>query len=68
MSFHNNNNYKKLNNSGIEGKYINIIKDVNDTNTVHIIFNTGILKPFPLRSETRQECAFWSLFYNKAKQ
>ena len=53
MSFHNNNNYKKLNNSGIEGKYINIIKDVNDTNTVHIIFNTGILKHFTLRSETR---------------
>ena len=39
---------------GIEGTYLNIIKDIHYKPTANIILNSEKLKAFPLRSETRQ--------------
>ena len=39
---------------GIEGTYLNIIKAIYDKPTAHIILNGEKLKPFPLRSGTKQ--------------
>jgi hypothetical protein len=39
---------------GIEGMYLNIVKAVYDRPTVNIILNGEKLKPFPLKSGTRQ--------------
>ena len=47
---------KTLNKMGIEGKYLNIIKDIYDKPTANIILNSKKLKAFPLRSGTRQGC------------
>ena len=47
---------KTLQNVGIEGTYINIIKAIYDKPTANIILNGEKLKTFPLRSETRQSC------------
>ena len=41
---------------GIEGTYLNIIKAIYDKPTANIILNGEKLKPFPLRSGTRQGC------------
>jgi hypothetical protein len=38
----------------IEGKYLKIIKDINDSLLVNIILNKDKLKPFPLKSGMRQ--------------
>ena len=43
---------------GIEGNYLNIVKAIYDKPTVNIILNGEKLKAFPLRSGTRQGCAF----------
>jgi hypothetical protein len=40
----------------IEGMYLNIIKAICDKPIVNIILNGGKLKPFPLKSGTRQGC------------
>ena len=45
---------KTLQNVGIEGTYLNIINAVYDKRTANIILNGEKLKPFPLRSGTRQ--------------
>ena len=45
---------KTLQNVGIEGTYLNIIKAIYDKPTANIILNGEKLKPFPLRSGTRQ--------------
>ena len=45
---------KTLQKVGIEGTYLNIIKAIYDKPTGNIILNGGKLKPFPLRSGTRQ--------------
>jgi len=41
---------------GIEGKFMNIIKAIYDKPTGNIILNGEKLKPFPLKSGTRQDC------------
>ena len=47
---------KTLQKQGIEGTYLNIIKAIYDKPTANIILNGEKLKPFPLRSGTRQGC------------
>ena len=46
---------KTLTKVGIEGTYLNIIKAVYNKPTANIIFNSEKLKPFPLKSEIRQD-------------
>ena len=46
---------KTLQKVGIEGTYLNIIKAIYDKPTANIVLN-GELKPFPIRSGTRQGC------------
>jgi hypothetical protein len=45
---------KALRKVGIEGKYLNIVKAIYDKPIANIILNGEKLKPFPLRSGTRQ--------------
>jgi hypothetical protein len=49
---------------GIEGKYLNIIKAIYDKPTASIILNGEKLKPFPLKSGTRQGCPLSPLLFN----
>jgi hypothetical protein len=49
---------------GIEGKYLNIIKAIYDKPTASIILNGEKLKPFPLKSGTRQRCPLSPLLFN----
>jgi hypothetical protein len=51
---------------GIEGMYLNIVKAVYDKPTANIILNGEKLKPFPLKSGTRQGCPLSSLLFNIA--
>jgi hypothetical protein len=55
---------KALRKLGIEGKYLNIIKDIYDKSTTTIILNGEKLKTFPLKSGTRQECPLSPLLFN----
>ena len=48
----------------IEGPYLNIIKAISDKPTTNIILNGEKLKPFPLRSGTRQGCPLSPLLFN----
>ena len=48
---------------GIEGTYLNIIKDIYDKYTENIL-NGEKLKAFPLRSGTRQGCPLSPLLLN----
>ena len=61
---------KTLQKLGIEGTYLNIINvDINaiyDKPTANIILSGEKLKPFPLRSGTRQECSLLPLLFNIA--
>ena len=41
---------------GIEGNYLNIVKNIYDKTTANIILNGEKLKAFPVRSGTRQGC------------
>ena len=54
---------------GIEGTYLNIIKAIYDKPTANIVLSGEKLKPFPLRSGTRQGCPLSPLlcreFYTK---
>ena len=45
---------KNLQKVGIERTYLNIIKAIYDKLTANIVLNGEKLKPFPLRSGTRQ--------------
>ena len=45
---------KTLQEAGIEGTYLNIIKAIYDKPTTNIILNGEQLKAFPLKSGTRQ--------------
>ena len=54
---------KPLQNVGIEGTYINIIKAIYDNPTANIILNGEKLKPFPLRSGTKQGCPLSPLLF-----
>ena len=55
---------KTLQNVGIEGTYLNIIKAIYDKPTANIILNGEKLKEFLLRSGTRQGCPLSPLFFN----
>ena len=55
---------KTLQKVGIEGTYLNIIKAIYDEPTANIVLNGEKLKPFPLRSGTRQACPFSPLIFN----
>ena len=48
---------------GIEGNYLNIIKTIYDKPTAIIILNGEKLKPFPLKSGTRQGCPLSPLLF-----
>jgi hypothetical protein len=49
---------------GIEGKHLNIIKVIYDKPTASIILSGEKLKPFPLKSGTRQGCPLSPLLFN----
>ena len=55
---------KTLQKVGIEGNYLNIIKAIYDKPTANIVFNGEKLKPFPLRSGTRQGSPLSPLLFN----
>ena len=55
---------KTLQKVGIEGTYLNIIKAIYDKSTANIVLNGEKLKPFPLRSGTRQGCPLSTLLFN----
>ena len=58
---------KTLQKMVIEGTnvlYLNMIKAIYDKPTANIILNGEKLKPFPLRSGTRQECPLSPLLFN----
>ena len=55
---------KTLQKVGIEGTYLNIIRTIYDKTTAKIVFNSQKLKPFPLRSGTRQDCPLSLLLFN----
>ena len=55
---------KTLQKMGIEGNYLNIIKAIYDKPTASIILNGEKLKPFLLRSGTRQGCPLLPLLFN----
>ena len=54
----------KLQKTGIEGNYLNIVKAINDKATANLIHNGEKLKAFPLRSGTRQGCPLSPLLFN----
>jgi retron-type reverse transcriptase len=55
---------KALRKLGREGKYLNIVKAIYDKPTANIIVNGEKLKPFPLKSGTRQGCPLSPLLFN----
>ena len=55
---------KILQKVGIEGTYVNIIKAIYDKSTANIVLNGEKLKPFPLRSGTREGCPLSPLLFN----
>jgi hypothetical protein len=55
---------KALRKLGIEGKYHNLIKAIYDKPTASIILNGEKLKPFPLKTGTRQGCPLSPLLFN----
>ena len=55
---------KTLQEVGIEGTYLNIIKAIYDKPTANIILNGEKLKAFSLRSGTRQGCTLSPLLFN----
>ena len=55
---------KTLQKVGIEGTYLNIIEAIYDKPTANIVLNGEKLKPFPLRSGTRQGCPLSPLLFN----
>ena len=58
---------KTLQKVGIEETYLNIIQAIYDKPTANIVFNGEKMKPFPLRSETRQGCPLSPLLFNLFK-
>ena len=55
---------KTLQKVGIERTFLKIIKTVYDKPTASIVLNGEKLKPFPLRSGTRQGCPLSPLLCN----
>ena len=55
---------KTLSKVGIEGAFLNIIKETYERPTANIILNGQKLRAFPLRSGTRQGCPLSPLLFN----
>ena len=55
---------KTLQQAGIEGTHLNIIKAIYDTPPANIILNGEKSKTFPLKSGTRQGCPHSPLLFN----
>ena len=55
---------KTLQKVGIEGTYFNIIKAIYDKHTANLVLNGEKLKPFRLKSGTRQACPLSPLLFN----
>jgi len=55
---------RTLNNIDTEGTYLNIIMLICDKLPNYIIINSGKVKAFPLRSETRQGCPLLLFLFN----
>ena len=55
---------KPLQKAGTEGTHLNIIKVIYDKPTANMILNGEKLKPFPLKSGTRQGCPLSPLLFN----
>ena len=55
---------KTLQKVGIAGTYLNTIEAIYDKPTANIVLNGEKLKPFPLRSGTRQGCPLLPLLFN----
>ena len=55
---------KTLQEVGIEGIYLNIIKAIYDKPRANLVLNSEKLKAFPLRSGTRQGCPLSPLLFN----
>ena len=55
---------KTLQKVSIEGTYLNIIKVIYDKSTANIVLSVEKLKPFPLRSGTRQDWPLSPLLFN----
>ena len=55
---------KTLQKAGTQGTYLNLIKAIYDKPPVNIVLSGGNLKPFPLRSGTRQRCPLSPLLFN----
>jgi hypothetical protein len=49
---------------GIEEMYLNFVKAIYDKHTANIILNEEKLKPYSLKSGTRQECPLSPLLFN----
>ena len=55
---------KTIQSVGIEGTFLNIIKAIYDKPTANIVLNGEKLRPFPLRSGTRQVYPLSPLLFN----
>ena len=55
---------KTLQEVGIEGTFLNVIKAIYNKPTANIVLSGEKLKPFPLRSGTRQRCPLSPLLFN----
>ena len=55
---------KTLQKVGTERSYLNVIKAIYDKPTANIVLSGEKLKPFPLRSGTRQGCPLSPLLFN----
>ena len=55
---------KTIQKVGIEGTYLNIIKAIYEKPTTNIVFSGEKMKPFPLRSGTRQGWPLSPLLFN----
>jgi retron-type reverse transcriptase len=55
---------KALRKLGTEGMYLNIVKAIYDKPIANFILNGEKLKPFPLKSRTRQGCPLSPLLFN----
>jgi hypothetical protein len=51
---------------GIEGMYLNIIKDIYDKPVANVVLNGKKLKSLPLKSGMRQWCFCFPLLFNLA--
>ena len=55
---------KAVSKVGIEGAFLNMMKDIYERPTANIILNGQKLRAFPLRSGTRQGCPLSPLLFN----